>query len=290
MNLRRFKGTGVALVTPFHKDGTIDFKSFKRLIDRCINGQVDYLVPLGTTGESVVLSSSEKRVVMDFVVEVTDRRVPIMMGLGGNNTMELIRSMDEYDFSGIDAVLSVSPYYNRPSQQGIIQHYKALASECPVPLFLYNVPSRTGSDMHVDTVLELAASSKNIAGVKEASGNLEKSMKLIAGRPKDFLVISGDDLLTLPVMACGGDGVVSVVANAFPKEISSLTRSCMEGEFDKARKTHYKLLQITEAIFTEGNPAGIKALLSIQGVCQEFVRMPLAPASRNLHKRLESLV
>lgn len=289
MNLRKFKGTGVALVTPFHKDGSIDFKSFKRLIDRCINGQVDYIVPLGTTGESVALSASERRVVMDFVVEVAERRVPVMMGMGGNNTLELLRSMEEYDFTGIDAILSVSPYYNRPSQQGIIQHYKAIASECPVPIFLYNVPSRTGSDMHVETVLELASIAPNIAGMKEASGSLEKIMRLHHSRPKDFLIISGDDLLALPAIACGGDGVVSVVANAFPKETSSMIRFCLQGEFDKARKTHYRLFEVTEALFAEGNPSGVKAMLSIQGVCQEFVRLPLAPVSKSLHKKLESL-
>ncbi|MFM7218402.1 MAG: 4-hydroxy-tetrahydrodipicolinate synthase [Bacteroidota bacterium] len=289
MRLNRFKGTGVALVTPFHKDGSIDFKSFKRLIDRCISGKVDYLVPLGTTGESVTLTAAERRVVMDFVVEVTEGRVPVMMGLGGNNTIELVRSLEEFDFTHIDAVLSVTPYYNKPSQQGLIQHYTTFSSECPVPVFLYNVPSRTGCNMDADTILEIAASCKNVVGIKEASGSIEKAVTLLSKRPKDFLVISGDDLLALPTIACGGDGVVSVIANAYPKEFSEMVRLCLAGEFEKARRHQYRLHELTEAIFAEGNPSGIKALLDLQGVCREFVRMPLAPVSRQLYKRLESL-
>ena len=208
MNLNKLKGTGVALVTPFHKDGSIDFKSFRKIIDRCIDGKVEYLVPLGTTGESATLTNNERRAVVDFVIEINDKRLPIVLGLGGNNTQEILDTIEEFDFEGIDAILSVSPYYNRPSQRGIIQHYKMIGNACPVPVILYNVPSRTGSNLDADTTLQLAHEVKNIVGIKEASGNLEKAMKILKNRPKDFLVISGDDVISLPMIACGADGVI----------------------------------------------------------------------------------
>jgi len=290
MNVNKLKGTGVALVTPFHKDGSIDFKAFKKLIDRCIDGKVDYLVPLGTTGESVTLSKDERRAVMDLVLEVVDKRVPVVMGLGGNSTRDLINSIQETDFDGIDAILSVSPYYNRPSQRGIYQHYKMLAGECPVPIILYNVPSRTGSNMDAEITLQLAHEVDNIIGIKEASGNLEKAMKIIARRPKDFLVISGDDILTLPILACGGDGVISVIANAYPKDTSEMVRSGREGNFEKARKLHYKLADITHAIFVDGNPSGVKGLLNVMGVCQEHVRLPLTNVTKAVMNRFETMI
>ena len=249
MNINKLKGTGVALVTPFHKDGNIDFKSFKKLVDRCIDQKVEYLVPLGTTGESVTLSSDERKAVLDFVVEVTEKRVPVVLGLGGNNTREVVQTIEETDFNGVDAILSVSPYYNRPSQRGIFQHYKTIANASPVPMILYNVPTRTGSNIDAETTLELAHESKNIIGIKEASGNLEKIMRIIKNKPKDFLVISGDDSITLPIIACGGDGVISVIANAMPKDFSEMVRSALDGNFDKARRLHYKLMEITHAIF-----------------------------------------
>ena len=287
MNIQKLKGTGVALVTPFHKDGSIDFKSFKKLVNRCVDGKVDYLVPLGTTGESVTMTLHERKAVVDFVVEVTNGRVPLVMGLGGNDTHGLLRSFANYDFNGISAVLSVSPYYNRPSQRGIYQHYKMVAQECPVPVIMYNVPSRTGSNMDAQTILELAHEEKNIVGIKEASGSLEKAMQVIKNRPKDFLVISGDDALTLPMLACGAQGLISVIANAYPKDCSEMVRMAMEGNFDRSRKLHYKLLDITNAIFIEGNPTGIKALLQLLNVCQEHVRLPLTPATKSLVTKLE---
>ncbi len=290
MNLNKLKGTGVALVTPFHKDGSIDFKGFRKLIDRCIDGKVEYLVPLGTTGESATLSNDEKRAVLDFVIEITDKRVPVVLGLGGNNTQEILHTLEEWDFAGVDAILSVSPYYNRPSQRGIYQHYKMIANSSPVPVILYNVPSRTGSNLDADTILSLAHDVKNIVGIKEASGNIEKSMKIIQNRPKDFLLISGDDTITLPLLACGGDGVISVIANAMPKDFSEMVRSGLDGNFDRARKLHYKLLEITHAIFVDGNPSGIKGLLSVLNVCSEHVRLPLMSVGKSTMNKFETLL
>jgi len=284
------KGTGVALVTPFHKDGSIDFKCFKKLIDRCIDQKVEYLVPLGTTGETVTLTKDERRAVLDFVVEVNDKRVPIVYGLGGNNTRELVNTIEESDFSGVEAILSVSPYYSRPSQRGIFQHYKAIANASSVPVILYNVPSRTGSNIDAETTIELAHEIKNIIGIKEASGNLEKVMKIIRNKPKDFLVISGDDALTLPIVACGGDGVISVIANAFPKDFSEMVRSALEGNFDKARKLNNKYQDFIHAIFADGSPPGIKGLLSAMNVCSEHVRLPLVSVSKSALNKFEAMI
>lgn len=288
MKNQALRGTGVALVTPLHKDGSIDFKALGKLVNRCIDGKLEYLVPLGTTGESVTLTAAERRAVLDFVVETADGRIPVVLGLGGNNTADVLRSMEEYDFSSISAILSVSPYYNRPSQQGIVQHYKLIAAHSPVPVILYNVPARTGSTMEAATTLELAHEVKNIIGIKEASGSLERAMEIIAGRPKDFLVISGDDLLTLPILACGGDGMISVIANAFPKEAGELVRAGLAGDFSRSRKFHYPLMNITKAIFADGNPTGIKGLLTLMKVCQEHVRLPLTPVNRSMLQKLET--
>jgi 4-hydroxy-tetrahydrodipicolinate synthase len=285
-----FRGTGVALVTPFHKDGSIDFKCFKKLIERIIDGKVEYLVPLGTTGESVTLTKDERRAVIDFVVEVNDGRVPLVLGLGGNNTREILNTIEEIDFEKIDGILSVSPYYNKPSQRGIFLHYRTIANASPVPVLLYNVPSRTGSNMDAETTLELAHEVKNIIGIKEASGSMEKVMKIIKDRPKDFLVISGDDVLALPIIACGGDGVISVIANAMPRDFSEMIRCALDGNFDKARKLHYKLLEITQAIFIDGNPSGVKGLLSALNICSEYLRLPLVNVSKATLNRFEILL
>lgn len=290
MNLNKLKGTGVALITPFHKDGSIDFKSFRKLIERCIDGKVEYLVPLGTTGESATLTENEKRAVVDFVLEINDKRLPIVLGLGGNNTQEILNTIEEFDFDGIDAILSVSPYYNRPSQRGIFQHYKMIGNASPVPVLLYNVPSRTGSNMDADTTLQLAHEVKNIVGIKEASGNMEKAMKILKNRPKDFLVISGDDVISLPFIACGGDGVISVIANANPKEFSEMVRLSLDGNYDKARKLHYKLLETMHAIFIDGNPSGVKGLLTAMNICSEHVRLPLTPVSKSIINRFDAMI
>jgi len=290
MAVPQFKGTGVALVTPFHKDGSIDFKSLKKLVDRCVDQKVEYLVVLGTTGESVTLSKDEKHAVVDHVVEVNDGRVPVVLGLGGNNTREVISCFDQYNFDNIDAILSVSPYYNKPSQRGIYQHYKSIASNSPVPVILYNVPGRTACNVEPETTLQLAHELKNIIAVKEASGNLEKIMKIIKEKPKDFLVISGDDVLTLPTIASGGDGVISVIANAYPKDFSEMVRLALEGNFDKARKLHYKLLEITQAIYVDGNPAGVKGLLSVMNICGEHLRLPLVSVGKTTLNRFTEMI
>ena len=289
MNLTKLKGTGVALVTPFHKDGSIDFKSFRKLVDRCIDGKVEYLVPLGTTGESATMTTNEKKAVVDFVIEITDKRVPIVLGLGGNSTQEVLSTLEEFDFDGIDAILSVSPYYNRPSQRGIFQHYKMIGNASPVPVILYNVPSRTGSNIDSETTLQLANEIKNIIGIKEASGNLEKAMKIIQHKPKDFLVISGDDVITLPFLACGGDGVISVISNAYPKDFSEMVRLALDGNYDRARKIHYKLLDVMHAIFVDGNPSGIKGLLTALDICSEHVRLPLTSVTKSVINKFESM-
>ncbi|MFM2206077.1 MAG: hypothetical protein RL213_52 [Bacteroidota bacterium] len=290
MNINKLKGTGVALVTPFDRSGNIDFPALRKLVEHCIRGKVDYLVPMGTTGESVTLSAKERRAVVDFIVEINRGRVPVMMGLGGNNTEEVLRSFDDYDFDGIAAVLSVSPYYNRPSQTGIIRHYKAIARQSPVPVIAYNVPARTGSAMEATTTLELAYGADNLVGIKEASGSMERVMAILQDRPSGFLVISGDDALTLPIIACGGDGLISVIANAYPRETSGMVKAALAGDYKLARKHHYGLLEMTNAIFAEGSPSGIKGLLQLKGICSGHVRMPLVPASKALLSRLHSLM
>jgi 4-hydroxy-tetrahydrodipicolinate synthase len=286
--MKKLTGTGVALVTPFHKDGRIDFKSFRKLIEHCIDGKADYLVPLGTTGESVTLTKDEKRAVLDFVIEVNEKRVPIVLGLGGNNTTEIIHCMEDYPLKKVDAILSVSPYYNKPSQRGIIAHYKAIANSSPVPVIIYNVPSRTSMNIVADTTLLLAEEMKNIIGIKEASGNFDQCMKILQHKPKDFLFISGDDALTFPLIALGADGVISVVANAYPKEFSEMVRLAREGNIERARKIHYKLLMFTNLLFAEGSPPGIKAALNMLGISQEHLRLPLVGVSKTLWNKIEA--
>ncbi len=287
---RKLKGTGVAMATPFHKDGSINFKGFKKLIEHLIAGKVDYLVPLGTTGESVTLSNDEKIAVLDFVVEEVNNRVPVVAGVGGNNTRDVMKSLSEYDYSAVDAILSVTPYYNRPTQKGLYQHYKMIANESPVPMILYNVPGRTGCNMLAETTLNLASDFDTIIGVKEASGNPEQIMTIIKEKPEGFLVISGDDLLTLPLIAAGADGVISVVANAFPKEYSEMVRFCLKDNFEKARELHYLLSDITPMLFSEGSPAGIKCVLNFLGICEDHLRLPLVNVSKSHHNKLIAAV
>jgi 4-hydroxy-tetrahydrodipicolinate synthase len=286
----KFKGTGVAIVTPFTKEGNIDFKSLEKLVNFIIKGGVEYIVVMGTTGESVTLSTEEKKSVVEHVIETVDKRVPIVLGLGGNNTQEIIASLRKESFANIDAILSVSPYYNKPNQRGIYQHYKALAEESPLPIILYNVPGRTASNITAETTLKLADEFKNIIGIKEASGNLEQCMKIIKYKPKDFLLISGDDMLTLPIMACGGEGVISVVANAFPKDFSEMTRQILAGNVKEAQKLHYKLTDIIEQLFADGNPAGIKSVLELMKICSSNVRLPLVKVNKSTQNALTELV
>lgn len=287
-NTRKLRGTGVALVTPFHKDGSVNFRGFKKLIEHVISGKIDYVVPLGTTGETVTLSSSEKIAILDFVVETVDGKVPIVAGVGGNNTRDVIKCIGEYDFSGIDAILSVTPYYNKPTQRGLYQHYKMISNESPVPLILYNVPGRTGCNMIAETTLDLAGDFENIIGVKEASGNPDQIMAIINNKQDDFLVISGDDMLTLPLMAAGADGVISVVANAWPREFSDMVRYCLKDNYTKARELHYLLADIIPLLFAEGSPPGIKAVLSMLGICDDYMRLPIVNVSKSHYNKLQS--
>ena len=288
----KFRGTGVAIVTPFsNKDNTIDYKSLGKLVDFIIKGGVEYIVVLGTTGESVTLSKEEKQSVVTHVIENVDKRVPIVLGLGGNNTQEILNSFKKSsDFNHIDAILSVSPYYNKPNQRGIYQHYKAISEETPVPVILYNVPGRTSSNVAAETTLKLADEFKNIIAIKEASGNLEQCMKIIKNKPKDFLVISGDDMLTLPMIASGADGVISVVANAYPKDFSEMTRQILAGNVKEAQRLHYKLTDIIEQLFADGNPAGVKAVLEMMKICSSNVRLPLVKVNKATQNALTEMV
>jgi 4-hydroxy-tetrahydrodipicolinate synthase len=279
----QFKGTGVAIITPFHDSGNIDFVSLERILEHVINGGVNYIVALGTTGESVTLSRDEKVAVLDFVIEIVNKRVPVVAGIGGNNTQEVINMMKATSFDGIDAILSVCPYYNKPQQKGLYYHYKAIAGSCPVPVILYNVPGRTSTNISVETTLKLAEDFKNIIGIKEASGNFLQIMEIIKERPQNFLVISGDDALTLPLISLGADGVISVVANAFPAEFSEMVNLCLKGKFLKARGIHFNLLKFTNALFMDGSPSGIKASMEMIGLCKSNVRLPLAKVNKNVH-------
>lgn len=281
------RGTGVAIVTPFKKDGIVDFKSLENLIKHLIKGKVEYIVALGTTGESVVLNKEEKSAVTKHIIEVVAGRIPVVLGIGGNNTSEVIHALETTDLSGISAILSVCPYYNRPNQEGLYQHFKAIAKASPLPILLYNVPTRTSSNLSAETTLRLAHEFKNIIGIKEASGNFAQVMAIVQDRPKDFLVISGDDLITLPLIACGADGVISVLANAYPKDFSEMVRQALAGNYTTARKLHYKLTTITNLLFADGNPAGIKAALKIMGLTTDYVRLPLVNINEKVYASLE---
>jgi len=287
---KKFIGTGVAIVTPFHKYGTIDFNSLGKVIEHVITQGVDYIVALGTTGESVTLTTDEKVAVIDYVIENVDKRVPVVIGMGGNKTQEVVNFIKSVSFDGIDAILSVSPYYNKPQQRGLYRHYENIAAACPVPVILYNVPGRTSSNISVETVLKLSKNIDNIIGIKEASGDLTQCMEIIKNKPEDFLVISGDDLLTLPMIAIGGNGVISVVANAFPKEFSEMVTAAIRGDFKSAREIHYKLTEIINALFADGNPAGIKAALDILGHCSNNLRLPLVKVNKSVYNQLKTLI
>ena len=289
--MTKLRGTGVAIVTPFGKDGLIDTKGLNKLINHIITGGVEYVVALGTTGESVTLSGDEKKMVVEQVIASVDGRVPIVLGMGGNNTQEIVNALKSAsDFNHISAILSVSPYYNKPNQRGIYQHYKAIAEASPIPVVLYNVPGRTSSNITSETTIKLAEEFSNIVAIKEASGNLEQCMRIIKHKPKDFMVISGDDNLTLPILACGGDGVISVVANAFPKDFSEMVRQILAGNLEDARKLHYKLTDITEQLFSHGNPAGIKAVLELMDICQANLRLPLVKVNKATQNALTEMV
>jgi 4-hydroxy-tetrahydrodipicolinate synthase len=283
------KGTGVALVTPFKSNFEVDYDALEKVIDFVINDGVEYLVILGTTGETPTLTKTEKIEIIDFTFEKVNNRVPIVVGIGGNNTSELLHDLETYPLRNAVAVLSSSPAYNKPSQDGLYEHYKALAKASPKPIILYNVPGRTGSNIAASTTLRLAGL-ENIAGIKEASGNMIQCMHILRDRPKDFLVVSGDDHLALPLIACGMEGVISVAANCFPKDFSEMIRSALNNNFEKARCLHYKCLQGLDILFAENNPAGVKAFLSEIGVIENVLRLPLVPLSKQLHQSVKDFL
>lgn len=287
--MKKITGTGVALVTPFRKDESIDFRAIEKLVEHVINGGVDYLVVLGTTGESATLSQDERIAVIEHIKEVNNKRKPIVLGVGNYNTRELQKSLSSYDFKGITAVLSVTPYYNKPNQKGLYEHYKIAANESPVPIILYNVPGRTGVNLNAETTLKLAGDFDNIIAIKEASGNLTQIMNIINNKPDDFKVISGDDALTLPMIASGASGVISVTANAFPSLFSEMVKLCLKNKFEDARSIHYKLLDIIHAFFADGSPGGIKTALNRLEITQHYLRKPLAGVNKTVQNQIHSL-
>lgn len=284
--MKSFTGTGVALVTPFKSDKSVDYISLEKLVNHVINGGVEYLVVLGTTAENPTLSAIEKNTITKFIVEKNAGRVPIVLGAGGADTQAAIDNIKKADLTGIDAILSVTPYYNKPNQQGLFEHFSAIANNCPLPIILYNVPGRTGVNMTATTTLKLANSFKNIIAIKEASGNIEQIMEIIEKKPSHFNVISGDDGITLPLISVGCIGVISVVANSFPKEFSNMVKLAIEGKFNEAKTLHYKLLEFSRLIFAEGSPVGIKYALTLQGLIENHLRLPIVPASKELEEKI----
>ncbi|MCK9449367.1 MAG: 4-hydroxy-tetrahydrodipicolinate synthase [Bacteroidales bacterium] len=274
-----FRGTGVALITPFRSDGSIDVNSLATLTDDVITQGVDYLVMLGTTSESPVLDEAERLLVVNTIKEANNGRLPLVIGIGGNDTSFLIDRISHTDFTGIDAILSVAPYYNKPTQRGLYAHFDTIAARSPVPIILYNVPGRTSSNLSAETTLRLANAHSNIIAIKEASGNLDQIMNIIAHKPPHFELISGDDALTFPMICLGATGVISVAANAFPKEFSTMVRQTLADETALALKLHYRMLPLIDLLFVEGNPAGVKAFLAEKGMCQNQLRLPLVSVS-----------
>jgi len=285
--MKQLHGTGVALVTPMNEKGEIDYKALRRLLTYTAKA-VDYFVVMGTTGESATLSKEEKKLVLDFVKNNNSKNLPIVYGIGGNNTQSVLEEIKSTNLSGVDAILSVSPYYNKPSQEGIYQHFKSIAKASPVPVILYNVPGRTASNITAETTLRLAKL-KNIIGVKEASGNLEQCMRIVKEKPVDFMLISGDDMMTLSIYAIGGVGVISVLANALPKIFTSIKKNMDAKKLSQAQSEQFKILDINAPMYEEGNPVGVKYLMSLLGICEPYVRMPLLEASDSLKDKINKL-
>ena len=286
VNYEFLKGTGVALITPFAADKSIDYNGLEKVINHCIDGGVNYLVSMGTTGESVTLTKEEKQAVIRFTVKITNGRIPIVIGIGGNNTAELIEEIQIQDFTGISAILSSSPAYNKPSQEGIYQHYLSLEKVSPVPIIIYNVPGRTASNITAETTIRLAHSSIKFAAVKEASGDLAQATKILKDRPDHFLVLSGDDPLALGLMGIGGDGVISVIANVYPREFSKVISAAQNADFAKAQYINLALFDLHKWLYVEGNPVGVKAAAKALGLCQTYVRLPLIEMSQSNQEKL----
>ncbi|MBD1429336.1 4-hydroxy-tetrahydrodipicolinate synthase [Sphingobacterium litopenaei] len=284
--MTEIQGAGVALVTPFNADGSVDFETLGNLIEFQIKEGMNYLVSLGTTGETATLSSEEKKKIWKFTKDKVNGRVPLVAGIGGNHTHEIVEAIKSFDTEGYCAILSVSPYYNKPTQEGIYQHYKAVAEASSLPVILYNVPGRTGSNMTAQTTLRLANDFKNIVAIKEASGNFAQFSEILRDKPENFLLISGDDPTTLPMMALGAVGIISVVGNAYPKEVATLAQLCAEGKYVEARKIHNKLLHITDLCFVEGNPCGVKYILQELGFGKDVVRLPLVSVSSTTQDKI----
>jgi 4-hydroxy-tetrahydrodipicolinate synthase len=284
----KLQGTGVAIVTPFKSNDEVDLEALGRVIDFIIKGGVEYIVSIGTTGESPTISHEEKIAIIQYTYEKVGGRVPVVVGAGGNNTAELVKELETLPLDKAIAVLSASPYYNKPSQEGLFQHYKAVAEASPKPVILYNVPSRTGRNINASTVIRLAHEVPNIAALKEAGGDMVQCMQILRDRPKDFLVVSGDDALAFPQIACGMEGVISVAANAFPKEFSEMVRTALKGDLKKARQLNNLLMDSYDPMFAENNPAGIKAFLSELGLIGNYLRLPDVPLSEGIHKKVKA--
>jgi len=284
----QLRGTGVALITPFKANGDVDYDALGKVIDHVINGKVEYIVSLGTTGETATLDKAEKNSIIKYTYLCVDNRVPVVVGIGGNNTKELIGELQTFPLDAATAVLSVSPYYSKPSQQGIYEHYKVIAKESPKPVLLYNVPGRTGRNMEASTILRLAHEVENIAGIKEAAGDMAQCMKILRDKPKDFLVVSGDDALAFPQIACGMEGVISVAANALPEEFSEMIRECLRGDFIEAKMINDKLIEAYELMFAENNPAGVKAFMNHLGLLGNNLRLPVTPVSEELNNKIKA--
>lgn len=284
------KGTGVALITPFHKDKSVDYEALARLLEYQIKNEIDYLVVLGTTAETATLSEDEKSELRRFIAERVNGRVPLVLGHGGNNTLSLVESLKTMDLSAYSAILTVVPYYNKPSQEGIYEHYKAIAEASPLPVILYNVPGRTGVNMAPETTLRLAREFGNIIGIKEASGNISQMDEIIKNKPEDFLVISGDDGITFPLITMGAVGVISVIGNAFPKEFSKMVRLALAGEYEQSLPIHHKFTELFSLLFVDGNPAGVKCLLHAMGYIENELRLPLVPTRITTYEKIREVL
>lgn len=290
MNNSKFKGMGVALITPFKTDESVDFDALARVVEHLIKNGTDYLVVCGTTAETPTLTENEKYEVTRFVINCNAGRLPIVLGIGGNNTRAIVEQLGNYDLNGVDAILSVTPYYNKPSQEGLYQHYAAIAKASPLPIILYNVPGRTGVNMLASTTLRLANDFKNICAIKEASGTFSQIDDIIKNKPEDFMVISGDDGITFPLITLGAVGVISVIGNAFPREFSRMVRLALEGDYKNARTIHHRFTELIELLFVEGNPAGVKSMLALMGLIENKLRLPLVPNTIKTYEKIRMVL